>query len=101
MYWNKQEQFVFDIILFILVVFQTISFFILKTETNALHSGIFLAGINVLLFAGMIPFAKWVWKTTSYRKAFLLVAKHEAILLGLTIVGILLAILLTDMKIRT
>jgi len=101
MHWNKQEQFIFDIVLVVLVVFQIFSFFMLMTQANALHDAVFLVGINVLLFLAMIPYAKWVWKTPSYRKAFLQLARHEFFLLGLIIVGIIVAMLLTGKGVRT
>ena len=90
MYWSKQEQFVFDIILFVLVLFQASTLFILKTQEMALQNGVFLVGLNLLLFFAMIPYAKWVWKTTSYQKALLQVAKHEIVLLLIGVAGMLL-----------
>ena len=69
MYWNKQEQFVFDIVLLVLVAFQVFTVFILKAGSANLQYGLVLAGLNVLLFAAMMPYAKWVWKTPSYRRA--------------------------------
>ena len=90
MYWGKQEQFLFDIILFILVVFQASTFFMLKTQEMALQNSIFLVGLNFLLFFAMIPYAKWVWKTASYQKPFLQVSKHEIVLLVMGVAGILL-----------
>lgn len=101
MYWDKQEQFVFDIILFILVGFQISTFFILKTYETNLQNGIILVGLNLMLLLAMIPYAKWVWKTESYQKAFLQVVKHELILLGLSATGVLLAILTIKMKGQT
>ena len=88
--WSKQEQFVFDVILFILVVFQVSTFFMLKTQEMALQNRIFLVGLNFLLFFAMIPYAKWVWKTASYQKALLQFAKHEIALLVIGLVGILM-----------
>ena len=93
MYWNKQEQFVFDIILFILVVFQLGTFFALLTGKINTESGPFLLGLNFLLFIVMIPYAKWVWETITHQKAFLQLIKHEFIILGLSAIGIVLAIL--------
>jgi len=93
MYWNKQEQVVFNIILFILVVFQISTFFMLKSAETAFRDSIILVSLNVMLFLAMIPYAKWVWKTPSYYKAFLQVAKRELIILGLSAVGLFLAIL--------
>lgn len=94
MYWNKQEQFVFDIVLLVLVAFQTFTFFILKAGEASLQYGLVLAGLNGCLFAGMIPYAKWVWKTPSYRRAIPYVPIHEIILLGLVVGGLFLAMLL-------
>jgi hypothetical protein len=93
MHWNRQEQFVFDLLLFVLVLFQTVTFFVLKSGTDKPGHAIFLVGINSLFFVAMIPYAKWVWKTQSFWKAFLQVAKHEIILLCLIVAGILLALL--------
>ncbi len=101
MYWSKQEQFIFDIVLFVLVAFQISTFFILKTEPSNLQYGLVLAGLNLLFLAAMIPYAKWVWKTLSFHRAILQVVKHEIILLGLIVGGILLAMLLRNMKIHT
>ena len=98
MYWNKQEQFIFDILLFILVVFQISTVFMLKSEETDLRNGIVLVGLNVMFLAAMIPYAKWVWKSASYQKALLQVAKHELIILGLSAIGVLLALLTIRMK---
>lgn len=101
MHWNKQEQFIFDIVLFVLVVFQIFSLFMLLTQSNAAQDIVFLVGINALLFVTMIPYAKWVWKTPSYQQAFLQLARHEFFLLGLIIVGIIVAMLVTGRGVRT
>jgi len=101
MYWPKQEQFVFDIILFILVLFQMSTFFMLNTGEVNFQNGIMLVGVNLMFFAAMIPYAKWVWQTASYQKAFLQVVKHELFILGLSATCILLAILTIKMKGQT
>lgn len=93
MYWTKQEQFLFDIILFILVVCQMSTFFILIKDGHDIQNGIILVSLNLILLAAMIPYARWVWKTSSYQRAFLLVAKHEVLLLSLSAAVALLAIL--------
>ncbi len=64
MYWSKQEQFVFDVILLVLVALQiaTVSLY----AGNLLENGILLVGINVFLVVAMIPYAKWVWKIPTY-----------------------------------
>ena len=98
MYWNKQEKVAFDIILLILVVFQISTFFMLKSVETTFQNSIILVSLNVMLFVAMIPYAKWVWKTASYHKAFLQVAKHELIILGLSATGLFLAILTIRMK---
>jgi hypothetical protein len=98
MYWNKQEQFIFDIVLFILVVFQISTVSMLKSEETDFRNGIVLVGLNVMLFAAMIPYAKWVWKSASYQKTLLQVARHELIILGLSVLGVLLALLTIRMK---
>ncbi|MGD0884897.1 MAG: hypothetical protein ABSA46_08500 [Thermodesulfovibrionales bacterium] len=100
MYWCKQEQYVFVVILFFLVVFQISTFFIIKNETN-FQDGIILVGLNLILLLMMIPYAKWVWKAASYQKAFLQVVGLELILLGISAAVILLAILTIEMKGRT
>ena len=93
MYWSKQEQVVFDIILFILVVFQLSTFFMLKTDETNFQNAFILVGVNLMLLAMMIPYAKWLLKTTSYQKAFLHVVKHELFILGLSATCIFLALL--------
>lgn len=98
MYWNKQEQFVFDIILLILVVFQVLTFFAMISRTDTPQFTLFLVGLNLLFFVAMIPYAKWVWKTPSYHKAFLQLAKHELLLLGLSILVIIVVMLLNSIK---
>jgi len=90
MYWHKQEQVAFEIILFILVTFQIATFFTLKNYKTTLPNGIFLVGLNCVFFIAMIPYAKWVWKTTSHQKALFLVTKHEIIFLGLNVAIIIL-----------
>jgi len=98
MYWNKQEEVIFDIILFILVVFQVLTFFAVKSGGDSLQFGIILVGLNLLFLAAMIPYAKWVWKTASYKTAFLQVAKHEFFILGLSVLGIIVAMLLNSIR---
>jgi len=93
MYWTKQEHIVFDIILFILVIFQLYSFFALNTDETNFQNAFILVGVNLILLAMMIPYAKWLLKTTSYQKAFLHVVKHELFILGLSATCIFLAIL--------
>ena len=92
MYWSKQEQFIFDVILFVLVIFQISTFFMLKTEETNLRNVIILVGLNFLLFVAMIPYARWVWKLASYRQGFLRLVKHEMLLLGLFAAAIFLPI---------
>jgi len=99
MYWNKQEQVIFNIVLFILILLQITTIFILKNIETTVEYDIILVGINIILFMVTIPYAKWVWKTTSYRKAFLQVAKHELIILSVSAIGVLLAMLITKLKI--
>lgn len=96
MYWNKQEQFIFDIILFILVVLQVSTFLVLKSGMEIPQYSLILMSLNVLFFLGMIPYAKWVWRTSTYLKAFLQLAKHEVILLVLVVLVILFTVLLNS-----
>ena len=98
MYWNKQEEFIFDIILFILVVFQVLTFFSVKSGQDSPQFSIILMSLNLLFLAAMIPYAKWVWKMPSHTKAFLKVAKHELLLLSLSVLAIIVAILMNGMK---
>jgi hypothetical protein len=100
MYWNKQEEVIFDIVLFILVVFQILTFFELKAGGDLLQYSIILVGLNLLFFLAMVLYAKWVWKMTSFQKAFVRVAKHESFILGVMGLGIILALLLKNMKRR-
>ncbi len=101
MFWNKQEEIIFDIILFILVIFQALTFFALKSDIEAPQYSLIITGFNLLFFLAMIPYAKWVWKSSSYQKAFLQLLKHETILLGLVAIGILLAMVFDSMKKHT
>src|SRR4030042_1441059 len=101
MYLNKQEEVIFDIVLFIVVVFQVLTFFALKSGVDSPQYGIILLGLNSLFLAAMIPYAKWVWKTPSYKKAFLKVAKHELFLLGLSVLAIIVATLMNGIKSHT
>jgi hypothetical protein len=89
MYCSKQEEFIFDIILFILVVFQVVTFFTVKSGEYSLRFAMILICINVVLLSAMIPYAKWVWKTPSYNNAFLTVAKHELLFLGLSVLAMI------------
>jgi len=99
MYWSKQEQLAFDIILLLLVGFQiaTVSLY----AQNSLNNGILLVATNVFLVVAIVPYAKWVWKISTYQKGFLQVIKHEIILMGLILLGILLAMLMRRMKMHT
>lgn len=97
MYWSKQENIIFDIILFLIVFFQFITTFVLTGDVDN-QTSLVLVGLNFIFFGSMIPYAKWVWKTASYRKAFLQVVKHELYILGLSIPCLLLAILAIILK---
>jgi len=92
MHWSKQENIIFDIILFLIVFFQFITVFVLSGDSDN-QTGLFLVGLNFIFFTALIPYAKWVWKTASYWKAFLQVAKHELYILGLSIPCLILAII--------
>ncbi len=101
MYWSKQEIIIFDIVLFILVVFQLSTFFILHSYDSTVQITGILVGLNLMFLAAMIPYAKWVWKTASYQKAIVQVLKHELFILGLSVSCILLALLTLKMKGQT
>lgn len=92
MYWSKQEQLIFDAILFVLVIFQIATFFIVKTAETHLQSAALLVGLNLLFFGAMIPYARWVWKFTSYRRALFRLLKHEMSLLGVIAAVMFLAL---------
>lgn len=96
MYWKKQEQYVFNLILFVLVFFQFTTVTIIK-ETD-LQTGIILVGVNLLFFVAMIPYARWVWKLGSYRKSLVKVCKHEIILVSLSGAVVFLLMLMTRIK---
>jgi len=98
MYWNKQEEVIFNIVLFILVVFQVATFFELKSGGDSIQCGLILVGLNLLFLAAMILYAKWVWKSASYQKALLQVAKRELIILGLGVIGTRLVFMTIKMK---
>lgn len=83
--------------LFVLVVFQIGTFLNLSAGISV--PGVFFVGLNVLLFMLMVPYAKWVWRTDSHGAALLHVAKHEIILLSLTILGIILTELFRSTRI--
>lgn len=46
----------------------------------------------------MIPYAKWVWKASSYQRAFIQLAKHELVFLGLSILVIIVVMSLNSKK---
>ena len=101
MYWRKQEQFIFDVILFVVLLFQAFTFFILKTEELSLQKNVFLVMFNFLLLFAMILYAKWLWKTASYKKAFVQVAKHEIVLLLIVVAGILFGMFMRKLGYNT
>ena len=97
MYWSKQEQLAFDIMLLVGFQIATVSLY----AQNSLNNGILLVATNVFLVVAIVPYAKWVWKISTYQKGFLQVIKHEIILMGLILLGILLAMLMRRMKMHT
>ena len=98
MYWNKQEETVFDIVVFLLVLFQAFTLTMITIRATGLKGGLFLVGLNMLLAGAMIPYARWVWKMTSYRKAFLKFVGREAVLLSIIGIAILGATFIARMN---
>lgn len=98
MYWKNQEKIIFDIALFMLVVFQVSTFFVVKSGSDNPQHFMILLCLNLLFLSAMIPYAKWVWKTPSYKKAILQVVKHEFIILGLSILVIIAAIFIDSVQ---
>ena len=98
MYWSNQEKIIFDIVLFVLVVFQVSTFFVVKSGSDTPQHFMILLTLNVLLLSAMIPYAKWVWETPSYKKAFLQVVKHELIILALNTIVIIAVILVRSVQ---
>ncbi len=79
MYWSKQEQLVFSIVFLIVFVFQVSSIIILRGPRYPVEKwNIVLIPLNILIFLGMIPYAKWVWKGLTWFRAFLIVILFEA-----------------------
>jgi len=75
---------------------QMLTFLELESGTSGLQFGFILVGLNLLLFIAMIPYAGWVWKTSSYKKALMQLVKHELILLVLFVLVIFLVIIITS-----
>lgn len=98
MYWRKQEEIVFDIVLFLLALFQAFTVIMIAIGATGLRGGMVLVGLNALLAGAMIPYARWVWKTSSYRKAFLNFIKREAISLFIIGIAIIAATLVARTK---
>ena len=66
MYWRNQEEIIFYIVLFILVVFQASSAIVLNDSHSVLASPMLtLLVLNALLLFGMVLYARWVWKGLS------------------------------------
>jgi hypothetical protein len=101
MYWKKQEQWVFDLVLFIVVGIQVVTVLRFTLDPMDLHHGLTLAGVNVLVFAAMIPYVRWTWSAPSYRRALLRVVTHELAILSLVAAGTLLALLVGHARGRT
>lgn len=84
MYWSIQEKVVFGIVLLIVFVFQISSIIILKSPRYPVERwDILLIPLNVLIFSGMITYAKWVWGKKTWFQAFLKVILYEVILITL------------------
>ncbi len=95
MWHKKQEIYIFNITLFILVIFQ---FMTIGTFYVNVAAGIILTVINLLLFILMIPYAKWVWKTSYNDQALKQVLKQEAIILSYFAVSIGIMFLIVIIK---
>lgn len=87
MYWKKQEQWVFDLVLFIVVGLQVVTVLRFTVDPMELHHGLILAGVNVLVFAAMIPYARWTRRLSSHRRALLRVVTPELAILSLVAAG--------------
>jgi hypothetical protein len=98
MYWKNQEKIVFDIVLFLLMLFQATTIFVVKSGSDIPEDFAILLALNLFFLAGMISYAKWVWKTSSYQKAFFQVLKHESIVLGASAFVAILVIFIEIIK---
>ena len=88
MYWSKEEQFVFALVFLIVFFLQFSSTIALKAEPYPVDkSVIVLIVTNIILFVGMIPYAKWVWKGVTWLRTFLIVILFEAVFVILAVVS--------------
>jgi len=89
MYWKIQEGIVFGSVVFLVFAIQAASIFLLKDSTINLWSAL-LVVINILIFLGVILYAKWLWKKINYLQAFIKVVKLESMmLLVILFIGVL------------
>lgn len=85
MWHKKQEIYIFNIVLFILVVFQIISVFALFFN---IVEGLILIIVNILLLVLMIPYSKWAWENPSTHQVSMRVLKQEVIIIGYFVVSV-------------
>jgi hypothetical protein len=100
MYWKNQENIIFDIVLFVVIVFQVATVYVVKTDSNISQYLIIIICLNLLFFALMVLYAKWVWKMISYQKALLKVIKHEFIILAVCLMIIIIVSFLHERVIK-
>jgi len=79
MYWNQQEKVVFGLIFFLVSCIQIVIVYTFIKELHTEISGFFVIGVNLILFIGMLYYAKWVWKLKTVISAFKKVVIYEVI----------------------
>jgi len=65
MYWQKQEKIVFGIVVFLALIIQLSSIYLLKNSTMNVRF-VLLVSKDIAIFLGLILYAKWLWKSISY-----------------------------------
>jgi hypothetical protein len=76
MYWKNQETIVFHIVSFVVFILHISSINVFFVVGDIPLSYAFLiVSFNLLMFAGMVHYAKWCWKDAVFGKSFFRIIK--------------------------
>jgi hypothetical protein len=86
MYWKNQETIVFHLVSFLVFIihFCSINIFFVVSDIPWPYA-LLIVVFNILIFSGLVPYAKWLWKT-NFVKSFYRIIKIYFVLLIFTAV---------------
>ena len=70
MFHKYQEKIVFHLLFLLVFVLQVFSYLMIQSYDEIKYQILFIV-LNLIVFYGMIAYAKWVWKKPNLKQAFL------------------------------